>query len=602
MATKTPSPKFLPSRLDLAATTPYRIPAFERAGMLRLDINENPAGAPDFVVEAVVEALRGQQIATYPVYSQWIDEASRYFGLPAEQITCTSGGDEGIKTIFDSHLLAGKALLTVSPGYDMFRLWAGLLGNPVVEVDLRCDTPANFPFDVEAWLAALRPGPDEPVIGLVALANPSNPTGAMVPRAVIEQTLAMLDCPVIIDETYGEFLGVSALDLIAAHRNLFVTRSFSKVYGLAGLRVGVVMSQADNIEGLRRVLNPFNVNRAAIAASQACMRHPEYTRAHVAEVAATRALFGAEMRRLGLATGAEHGNFLVVDFGERHGQVVDGLAAEGILVRDRHGKHPNLDGCVRIAIGTAAQMRRTASAIGRLLRPRPTLDGLIFDVDGTLVDVSASYRAAIERTAGELLRRAGQPAAVVNATLIDEFKARGGLNNDWDCTAAIVASFGVEVDRDDLIARFQRHYLGLAFDGLIAHEPWLLGEDTEARLLERWPVAIVTGRPRGEAAWTLSRHADPRLWQHLVAMENVSEPKPSPEGLLQAQTALGCARLAYIGDSVDDMKAAKAAGMLALGVLPVDAGWESGWAERLQDAGADAVFTGVQEVLQWLNP
>lgn len=490
-------PIFLPSRLQLHDVSPYRIPAFERADLLRLDINENPAGAPEFVVEAVVEALRGQHIATYPVYSQWHEEAASHFGLKQDQITCTAGGDEGIKTIFDSHLLPGKALLTVSPGYDMFRLWAGLLGNQVVEVDLRCDAPATFAFDDEAWLAALQPDGHGPEIGLVALANPSNPTGAMVPRAVIEQTLAALDCPVIIDETYGEFLGESAKDLIAAHPNLFVTRSFSKVYGLAGLRIGVVMSQADNIEGLRRVLNPFNVNRAAIAASLACMQRAESTCEHVAQVAATRTRFAADMRALGLATGAEHGNFLMVHFGEHHGRVVDGLAAEGILVRDRHGKHPNLDGCVRIAIGTEAQMRRTTDAIARLLQPTPELDGVIFDMDGTLVDVSASYRRAIERTAHELLAEAGRPDVVVDGALIDAFKGRGGLNNDWDCTAAIVASFDVAVDRDALIARFQRHYLGAAFDGLIAREPWLLTPQTEARLLARWPTAIVTGRPRG---------------------------------------------------------------------------------------------------------
>ena len=247
-------------------------------------------------------------------------------------------------------------------------------------------------------------------------------------------------------------------------------------------------------------------------------------------------------------------------------------------------------------------MRRAAGAIGLLMRPPPELDGLILDVDGTLVDVSASYRQAIARTALEVLQEAGHGDARVDARLIDAFKARGGLNNDWDCTLAIIASFGVAAERGAVIARFQRHYLGQAFDGPIAHEPWLLKADTEARLLARWPTAIVTGRPRGEAAWTLGKNADPRLWQQLVAMENVLAAKPAPDGLIQAREALGGGAMAYVGDGVDDMKAAKSAGMVALGVLPPGAGWDSGWPERLYGAGADGVFAGIEEVLQWLNP
>lgn len=598
------SRRFLPSRLEIEGVSPYRIPEYERAGMLRLDINENPAGAPDFVVDAVVEALRGQEIATYPVYSEWQAEAADYFGVAADRITCTSGGDEGIKAIFDTHLLPGTAMLTLAPGYDMFRLWAQLLGNPVAEVPLAVHGPANLRFDPDAWLAALSPADDRPPIGLIAVANPSNPTGAAIPRHIIEQTLELVDCPVIIDETYGEFLGETALDLVDKHRHLFVTRSFSKVYGLAGLRIGVVISQPDNIEGLRRVLNPFNVNRAAIAASIACMRHAEHTSLHVVEVGDCRTRFAGAMRGLGLATGAEHGNFLLVHFGDQHARVVDGLAAEGILVRDRHGKHADLAGCVRIAIGSEAQMQRVSGAIGRLVRPPPKLDGLILDVDGTLVDVSGSYRRAVVDTARALLEEAGLSAAAacIDAALVDEYKARGGLNNDWECTHAMVCEAGLDVPLEQVIEHFQARYLGEGFDGLIADEPWLLESAVEERLLSALPTAVVTGRPRSEAVWTLQRHAAPRLWKHLLAMEDTPTAKPDPAGLVAARESLGGGAMAYVGDGVDDMRAARSAGMAAYGVLPPGTGWDSGWPEHLYAAGADAVFANIEEVIAWLIP
>lgn len=599
----TQPPRFLPARLHLDTVQPYRIPDYERAGMLRLDINESPAGAPEFVVEAVVDALRGQEIATYPVYAQWHREAAASFGVSEAHITCTSGGDEGIKAIFDTHLMPGRALVTVSPGYDMFALWAGLLGNEVVQVPLRLAAPAHFVFDPQAWQAALQPGPEGPQPGLVAIANPSNPTGTAVDRRWLEWTLEAVDCPVIVDETYGEFLGESVIDLIDRYRHLFVTRSFSKVYGLAGLRIGVVMSQPDNIEALRRVLNPFNVNRAAVAASLACMRHPEHTRAHLAGVATARDALARQMRALGVGVGAEHANFLLLHVGSAHAELTDALHREGILVRDRSGNHPQLDGCVRVAIGTPAQMKRLVGAVTKMLRPAPALAGVVLDVDGTLVDVAGSCRRAIEETCRTLLDDAGMAdaAARVDGTLVDSYKARGSLNNDWDCALAIVGEAGLQVDREALIAVFQQRYRGTDFSGFIADEPWLLSPEDQAALLARWKTAIVTGRPREEALFTLRRHADPRLFELLVGMEDTALGKPDPEGLLRVARDLNAGPLAYVGDGVDDMRAAKAAGMLALGVLPPGRAWGSGWPEALYEAGADMVFGDIGQVVAWLT-
>ena len=588
---------FLPSRLALKAVEPYAIPTFERADALRLDVNEHPGGAPAWVVAALHEALTGATVATYPMYAEWHRRAAIWFGVADDEVTCTAGGDEAIKAICEAHLLPQTALVTLDPGYDMFKIWAQLYGNPLRGVPLL----AGFAFDSAAWLRAIA----QPDVGLVALVTPNNPTGTLCPPEVIEATLQRATCPVVVDETYVEFVGGSVTQRLAQFPQLFVVRSFSKVHGLAGLRAGAVLSQAQNIAALRRVLNPFNVNRAAIAASLAVMARPEATAAHVAEVTAARQAFVAALAAMGVATGPAHANFVLADFGQRAAAVTAALAEEAILIRNRSGSHPRLDGWCRIAIGSRPQMARTAAAIRKAVLPPPQLRALIFDMDGPLVDTRGSYRVAIVETAKRLLAAQGAneaTLAAVNLERVEALKRRGGLNNDWDCTAALLTAVGGHADRAAIVATFQELYWGQDGDGLIASEPFLLDAATRLRLSARFATAIVTGRPRAEALHTLALNGARATWPVVVALEDAAA-KPAPDGIVKALTALRepAVGAAYVGDSVDDMAAARAAGVWAIGVLPAGQPWTGGLPEALCAAGADVVFATVTEVLAWLE-
>ncbi|MCO4764137.1 MAG: aminotransferase class I/II-fold pyridoxal phosphate-dependent enzyme [Myxococcales bacterium] len=592
----------LPTRIALSQLSAYIAPPRERAGWLRLDINEDPQGAQPFVVDALQQSLGQHEIATYPNYAQWRQVAGEFFGVPADWLTCTSGCDEGIKAIFDTFLMPDQPLITHAPGFDMFPLWAGLLGNPVTALPLRQVHPARLVHDAASWNAAISDPANPP--GLIALANPNNPTGTMVSKQDIAHTLKTVNCPVIIDETYGEFLGESVVDLVATYPHLFVTRSFSKVYGLAGLRIGVVISQPHNIETLRKVLGPFNVNRAAVTASLACMAHPTEIGARIAQVQQTRDSFVAQLHDLGFQTGEAHANFVLVHIGPRHAELVSALEKEGILIRDRHGKHPLMAQCVRIGIGSPAQMARCIGALKKALLPPPDVHTVLLDMDGTLVDVADSCRLAIIFSVQTLLAAAGVEAAVtdaIDADVVDAFKARGGLNNDWDCADAILRDRGINADRDAIVAQYQLAYRGDNFSGSISREPWLM--TTETTLRTHAQLGIVTGRPREEALFTLARHGGP--WPVVVGMEDMAQQKPAPDGLLNALAQLQVDPLKggtlYVGDSVDDMRAACSAGCVAVGVLAPGKSWSSGWPERLYEAGATAVFAHIDEVVTWLT-
>ena len=234
----------------------------------------------------------------------------------------------------------------------------------------------------------------------------------------------------------------------------------------------------------------------------------------------------------------------------------------------------------------------------------PAIDSVLFDMDGVLVDVSGSFRRVVEDTFAHYAGR-GLPAGEVQ-----RWKDRGGFNNDWVLTHALLADAGRDVPYDEVVAEFQRRYVGAAFDGLIATEPSLVRTETLAALYDRFGgLALVTGRPEADAHWTLRRFGWDRFFPVVVGMgQQAGREKPDPHGILLALDALADhngtahdpARCAYLGDTGDDMRAARAAGMRGLGVVPPYLDPVSHGA-TLQAAGAHAVFASPDDVLGWLE-
>jgi histidinol-phosphate aminotransferase len=211
-------------------------------------------------------------------------------------------------------------------------------------------------FPLDAVLRAITPE-----TRAVILANPNNPTGTGVSLLGIERILHRArKAVVLVDEAYYEFSGVTALTEIERVPNLFVSRTFSKVFGMAAMRLGCLFSHSVNIQFLHKAQSPYSVNALAVLAAREAIADAAYIQNYVAEVLAARELLCVGLEKLGITYVPSSANFVLARIGPRAVEIRDALRDCGILVRDRSYEAP---GCVRMTVGTREQTRRLLAAL-----------------------------------------------------------------------------------------------------------------------------------------------------------------------------------------------------------------------------------------------
>ena len=305
------------------------------------------------VTEFLQSGFSAGQLPCYPEYAAVRSDLAAFFGVADEELLITNGTDEAIQVVVNSYLDDNQECLLMRPSYAMYRFYAEVAGAEIYELDFN---PDSLAFPLEQLLETISRN-----TRLVMLANPNNPTGGGITRKAVERILERAThSMVLIDEAYFEFSGISALPLIGDYPNLLVSRTFSKAYGLAGLRVGCLFTQAANAAFLRKGQSPYSVNAAGAAAAQVAIKDQDFITRYVTEVLAAREFTEVGLDKMHLPYFASDGNFLLIQFGDRAQAVVAGLRAKGILVRDRSHEIP---GTVRVTIGTREQMTRFLNAL-----------------------------------------------------------------------------------------------------------------------------------------------------------------------------------------------------------------------------------------------
>ena len=340
--------KLLFPRQAVANMAPYSPPTGGRAGKLRLDFNENTVGCSPKVIEFLRRNLSADTLTIYPEYLDTMRELAAFFAVAPGELLLSNGTDEAIQVLINTFVDDGQDVLLLRPSYAMYRFYAELAGASVREIDYRAQ---DLAFPLEEILGAIRPD-----TRAILIANPNNPTGTGVGLGGVKQILeAAPEAAVLIDEAYFEFCGVTALPLLRQYPNLFVSRTFSKVYGMAAMRCGCLFSNVANVRWMHKAQSPYSVNMMAALAARAAVQDREYIANYVTEVLAARELAYSGFRKLGIPFYPSQANFVLFQAGERAIPIRDALRDRGVLIRDRSYEIP---GCVRVTIGNRAQIER----------------------------------------------------------------------------------------------------------------------------------------------------------------------------------------------------------------------------------------------------
>jgi histidinol-phosphate aminotransferase len=327
---------------------PYRPPSGGRRTKLRLDFNENTVGAPPHVIDFIKRYVSAADLSIYPEYDHAIEDLARHFDVGSDELTLTNGTDEAIQLFINTYVDDGQSVLILHPSYAMYKFYGQLAGAEVSEIAYR---PPTFVFPAEELLGRI--GPDTRA---VLISNPNNPTGTGTTSAVIERILEEApQAAVLVDEAYYEFSGVTVLPLIADYPNLFVSRTFSKIYGMAGMRCGCLFSQAQNMEFVRKAQSPYSVNILAAMAARIAVQDQKFVEDYALEVLTARELIYVGLERLKIPYIRSEANFVLIELGDKAIPVRDELRNRGVLVRDRSYEIP---GHVRVTVGTRDQVQR----------------------------------------------------------------------------------------------------------------------------------------------------------------------------------------------------------------------------------------------------
>jgi histidinol-phosphate aminotransferase len=344
-------------RKSYARLNKYRPPLEGRGGKLRLDFNENTVGCAPQVVRALRRALSAEGLSCYPEYASGRKKLARFFGVRPEQLVLTNGTDDAVKVICETFVEPGDVLLVAAPTFPVYQFFHEVAGGRVERVYY----DENFRLPLKEILRALKNK-----VRWVAFANPNNPTGTVIPKRELRAMLeAAPQTAFVVDEAYCEFSGKTVLPWIRKYPNLIVTRTFSKAYGLAALRLGCILTNAHTADDMRRGQNPFPVNSLALVGALAAIEHADYARRYAAEIRSNRATLTEWLEAQEIPYVPSKANFVLTQLGGNAPEIGQRLRAKGILVRDWN-YDPRLRGFLRFTIGSTAQTRRLIRELRRM--------------------------------------------------------------------------------------------------------------------------------------------------------------------------------------------------------------------------------------------
>lgn len=345
-------------REDLRTLVPYDAPFYP--DVIKLDANENPYDFPGEVLEKIYREVSCRDFNRYPdaAAARLRERLAAYTGLGPENIMVGNGSDELILNIMLT--FGARARFAVAtPTFTMYGVHGRIAFCEKIEV------PRSDDFGVD--VRAMKQAAARPEVKVVVICTPNNPTGNATPPEDIEDILGSTDSIVVVDEAYGEFGGRSCIPLLDRYPNLVVLRTFSKAFGLAGLRVGYLLAARPVINELLKVKQPYNLNAFSQAAARVVMENPAPFRERIEKILKERDRLFKELSALpGVEAFPTDANFILFRTPLPAARVYNGLLERGVLIRNMDG--PALPRCLRVSVGTPGENGIFLEKLAEILR------------------------------------------------------------------------------------------------------------------------------------------------------------------------------------------------------------------------------------------
>lgn len=568
----------LKSKKSLKNQTFYEISPYYQNWEMKLDSNES-AFEPSSKVLDAIKNVDAKKIKYYPAYKDLQDLIAMTYNLEEENILCTNGADEAINLAISTFIDKNDEILTAIPTFSMPKIYTSLQQGKYKEIEY--DDNFEYPYKkIEKAISKKTK--------MIIFTTPNNPTGDIINKDFIEKIAQKQpDTAILIDATYSSFNDNSYFDLVKKYQNVIVIKSFSKDFALAGLRLGFLASQKNNILEIKKVQSPYSVNSIAIIAGIASLLDKNYIETVKNEITESKKYLEKELNDLGLKTYTSYANFLLIN-GEEKAEFLFHKLKKNSIITKIFRNDKKLKNHLRITIPKLEDAKKLI----QILKTNPTL---VFDMDGVLIDVRKSFRKAIKETYKFFTQKEVQEEE------IKELKNTGGYNNDWDLTEFLILKSGKKIKKEKIVQKFEEFYWNNS-NGFINNELPIFDKQQLEELSKKYNLVIFTGRPKKEALYTLELFKIKDLFSTIITMDDVGldHQKPDTKGFELIKQRIFYDDIKYFGDTVDDMICGTNAQIPVIGVLPPQDKTEI-LKKSLKNNGAMLVLDNITEIEKCLE-
>lgn len=530
---------------------------------LKLDFNERADSIPKWLDDYSPDL---KCLWKYPNKQKLESLLADKFNTNTDNLFVSNGGDESIELLFKLCKLNNQSVLLPLPAFSQYTHQLS-----VWEIDSTIiHGLPNLSIDVESIKAQLKPNQ------WLIITRPNNPTGECLADDVLIDLIKFAQSTktnIFLDEAYIEFYQEnSEINYALSFNNVICLRTFSKAYGLAGARLGYLIGDSDLINNFKKIAMPFNVNQLSLQLAQLALGNNSEVNNYCVKIAANREEIYTFLKSCNVEVFDGKGNFLLFKLAPKLKILLTlFMSKNGIQIKSSVNDLPD---CIRITI--PEDIKQLMNVLQTVFKP----EIIGFDMDGVLIDTSKSYDACIIKTVEYFTK------SVITVTNIIELREKGGFNNDWDLSQGLIKQLGFAIEYDAVVKVFQEYYQDLK-----QYEINLLDKQNITNYFNNdFITAIITGRPKPEAIDGVQQlNITPDF---IISADDVSQQKPSPQGINWLKSTANKKRMWFCGDTVDDMQAGMASGCVCIGI------GEN--ANNLYLAGADIVLNNINELSELL--